>query len=73
MWLGGYFFWIILAPVFLIGGLFLLFIVSSITGFSLIDLFASLNNQSTTLTCWHCGKETPADRRLCRHCKQELQ
>ena len=35
-------------------------------------LFAAAERHGT-LTCWHCGEETPAGPRHCTHCHGELQ
>ncbi len=64
---------ILFSPVlilFLIVGLLMLYALS---GNGMIDLLATLFNQGAKLTCWHCGQETPANQKTCRHCHKELQ
>lgn len=61
-------FWPFAVLILMIIGLLLYF-----TGTIGMDgLFAAAEKQGT-LTCWHCGKETPAGPRHCTHCHGELQ
>jgi len=74
MWFGGGIWWFVfLIPLALIVGTLVLMGLYAFTGNSLIDMFAVWFNRSAKLTCWHCGKETPSDRKTCRHCGNELQ
>ncbi len=73
MWFGSFFFWIVFFPVILIAGIFLFFIVYAATGMSFLDFLAVMFDTGTKLTCWHCGRETPCDRKHCKHCGKELQ
>jgi hypothetical protein len=68
LWLALLGFWPLILLVVLVIGL-VLFLGGSI---GLDGLFAASEGQGT-LTCWHCGAETPAGRRHCRHCGGELQ
>lgn len=50
--------------------LFLQFFVSSMDQ---IEGSAPFFEKDASLTCYHCGKETIANRKMCRHCGHELQ
>ncbi len=43
------------------------------TGMSFLDFLSVFTNRGTKLTCWHCKKETLANRKTCQHCGEELQ
>lgn len=68
-------FWILtlglgpLALLVVLGLGLMLFFTGSI---GLDGLFAA-SESGGTLTCWHCGEETPAGHRHCTHCHGELQ
>lgn len=75
MWLGvgTFWLWIILAP-FLIGIVVLTLIFLTMGGgTTFLDFLSVLFNTGAKLTCWHCGQETPAERKHCIHCGKELQ
>ncbi|MCA8984604.1 MAG: hypothetical protein R3C12_06320 [Planctomycetaceae bacterium] len=73
MFFGMYYYWILLAPLLLIIVGVILIGVYALTGNLLIDLLGVLFNRGAKLTCWHCGRETAADRKTCQHCGEELQ
>ena len=50
--------------------LFMQFFVSSMDQ---IEGAVPFIERDATLTCYHCGKETVANRKTCRHCGMELQ
>ena len=38
-----------------------------------VDSLFSLGTGSASLTCFHCGAETPANSKTCSQCGEELQ
>ena len=38
-----------------------------------VDSLFSLGTGSASLTCFHCGAETPANAKTCSQCGEELQ
>ena len=61
--------WLILALAI---GLPVLLIVGWCCGVS-VDSLLTWGEESTTLTCFHCGQLTQANRKTCEHCGGELQ
>ena len=64
-----YFGWILLA---LVSAVPVLLILCWCCGVSL-DSLVTLGEEPATLTCFHCGQETQANRKTCDHCGGELQ
>ncbi|MCG6157388.1 hypothetical protein [Rubinisphaera margarita] len=74
MWLGGTFWWVIIfGPI--VFGLIVLMLIFFLMGggTTFLDFLSVLFNTGAKLTCWHCGQETLAERKHCRHCGKELQ
>jgi len=68
--------WVILmyglGPI-LIGVVVALALLLFLTGSIGVDGLFAAGESPGTLTCWHCGQETAAGPRRCKHCGGELQ
>ena len=56
----------------LVLGLVVVMIACWCCGVSL-DSLATWGEENPTLTCFHCGRETAANRKTCENCDSELQ
>lgn len=56
----------------LVLGLIIVMIACWCCGVSL-DSLTTWGEENAMLTCFHCGQETPANRKTCEHCDGELQ
>ena len=54
-------------------GMLLLFMHFFVSSMDQLEGAAPLLDKPATLNCYHCGKETPSNRKICRHCGGELQ
>ena len=68
-YLGGLLGWFF---AFIVLGLVLVLVGCWCCGVSL-DSLLSWGEESATLTRFHCGQETHANRKTCEHCDEELQ
>lgn len=70
----GSFYYFLLIPVVISAGLVCLVVgVYVFTGMSFFDSIEAMASRGVKLTCWHCKKETLANRKTCQHCGKELQ
>jgi len=44
-----------------------------LVGWVMVSALVDFEERSATLRCFHCGCETEVGRKICEHCRRELQ
>lgn len=70
MWM---YFWFLFPILLVIPAIIVAGFIYVMMGMATSDVFTAFGKRTTSLTCWHCGQKTPANRKFCKHCNGELQ